>query len=134
MCASAKSHSRQFPSLKKVASGGYSAEYESRQYKGSKKQAERICASGRARRDYPRHRSRPSRRGTGSTGGEPLRPGEQLRVYLMIEHVEEQSTGELLVQPSGLTYSARTEQEEALPRRRLHQSWVRKSFYHVKKT
>jgi hypothetical protein len=64
----------------------------------------------------------------------PLRSGEQLRVDLMIEHVEEQSTGELLVQPSGLTYAARPEQKEALSRGRLKQSWIHKSFYHVKKT
>jgi hypothetical protein len=47
---------------------------------------------------------------------EPLRPGEQLRVDLMIEHVEEQRTGKLLVQPSGLTHVTRSEQKETLPR------------------
>jgi hypothetical protein len=65
---------------------------------------------------------------------ESLRPGEQLRVHLMIEHVDEQRTGELLVQPSSLPYTARSEQKKALPRRRLHQSWVHKSFCHAKKT
>jgi hypothetical protein len=52
----------------------------------------------------------------------------------MIEHVEEQRTGQLLVQPSGLTYAAWSEQKKALPWGRLQQSWIHKSFYHAKKT
>jgi hypothetical protein len=43
---------------------------------------------------------------------ESLRPGEQLRVHLMIEHVDEQRTGELLVQPSSLPYTARSERKK----------------------
>jgi hypothetical protein len=52
----------------------------------------------------------------------------------MIEHVEEQRIGKLLMQPSGLTHPAWSEQEKALQWGRLHQTWVHKSFYHVKKT
>src|SRR5262245_52247008 len=74
---SAKSHGTQSSSLLKVATGVYSLTHESRRYKGSKEQAEQICASGRARRDHTRHRSRPSRRGNGSTGAEPEPAGRR---------------------------------------------------------
>jgi hypothetical protein len=52
----------------------------------------------------------------------------------MIEHVEEQRCGELLVQPSGLTHAARPKQKKTLPRRRVQQSWIHKSLYHAKRT
>jgi len=65
---------------------------------------------------------------------EPLRPGEQLRVDLMIEHVEEQRTGKLLVQPSGLTHATRSEQKELCRGADCISPRIHKSFYHVKKT
>jgi hypothetical protein len=46
---------------------------------------------------------------------EALGRGEQLGVDLIIEHVEEQGVGKVLVQPGGLTYAAGAEQKEALP-------------------
>jgi hypothetical protein len=52
----------------------------------------------------------------------------------MIEQVEEQSTREMLVQPSSLTCAARSEKKKALSRGPLKQSVIHKSFYHVKKT
>jgi hypothetical protein len=59
---------------------------------------------------------------------EPLWRGEQFRIHLMIEHVEEQRAWKLLVQPGGLAHPARTEEKKALPRRRLEQSWTHNSF------
>jgi len=50
---------------------------------------------------------------------EPLRRGQQLRVRVVIEQIEEQRVGKLFVHPSGLAYAARPKQEEALPGGRL---------------
>ena len=44
---------------------------------------------------------------------EPLRRGQQLRVRLVIEQVEKQRIGELVVRPGRLGHAARPEQEEA---------------------
>ena len=57
---------------------------------------------------------------------EPLRRGQQLRVRLVIEQVEEQRIGELVVRPGRLAHAARPEQEEALLRGRLEQSRIQK--------
>jgi hypothetical protein len=59
---------------------------------------------------------------------EPLRRGQQLRIRLVIEQIEERRVGKLFVRPGGLAHAARSEQEEAPPGGRPEPSWIHESF------